>query len=52
MDNKDDLDGAITQLDRLVMQQRLEELQQQQRDGGLDAEGKQEMRELLQAQRR
>ena len=43
---------AIAQLDRLVLQQRLEELQQQQRDSGLDADGKQEMRELLQAQRR
>jgi len=40
---------AIAQLDRLVIQQRLEELQQQQREGGLDEAGKQELRALLQA---
>lgn len=39
---------AIIQLDRQVLQQRIDELQQQQRDGGLDAAAKQEMRELLQ----
>ena len=49
---RDEFLDAIAQLDRLVLQQRLEELQLQQRDGGLDADGKQEMRELLQAQRR
>ncbi|WP_256645771.1 DNA primase [Thermomonas paludicola] len=41
--------GAIAQLEKLVLQQRIEELQQQQREGALDDAGKQEMRELLQA---
>ena len=40
---------AITQLERQVLQQRLDELQQQQRDGGLTDADKQELRELLQA---
>ena len=39
--------GAIAQLDRLVLQQRIEELQQQQRNGGLGDAEKQELRELL-----
>jgi DNA primase len=43
---------AIAQLEKQVLQQRIEELQQQQRDGALDDAGKQEMRELLQARRR
>ena len=38
---------AIAQLERLVLQQRIEELQQQQRDGGLGDADKQELRELL-----
>ena len=40
---------AIGQLDRQVLQQRLDELQRQQRDGGLTDADKQELRELLQA---
>lgn len=40
---------AIAQLNRQVLQQRLEELQQLQRNGGLDDTQKQELRELLQA---
>ena len=43
---------AITMLDKQVLLQRLEELQEQQRDSGLDDAGKQEMRELLQARLR
>ena len=42
---------AIAQLERQVLQQRLDELQQL-RDGGLSDADKQELRELLQAQRR
>ncbi len=42
---------AISQLDRQVLQQRVDELQQQ-REGGLSDADKQELRELLQAQRR
>ncbi|MFT4179155.1 MAG: DNA primase [Thermomonas sp.] len=40
---------AIAQLEKQVLQQRIEELQQQQRDGGLGDVEKQELRELLQA---
>ena len=40
---------AMAQLDRQVLQQRLDELWQQQRDGGLSDADKQELRELLQA---
>ncbi len=40
---------AIAQLEKQVQQQRIEELQQQQRDGGLDDANKQELRALLQA---
>jgi len=40
---------AMAQLDRQVLQQRLDELQRQQRDGGLSDADKQELRELLQA---
>ena len=40
---------AISQLEKLVQQQRIEELQQQQRDGALGDEDKQELRALLQA---
>ncbi|QDA57553.1 DNA primase [Thermomonas aquatica] len=40
---------AMAQLDRQVLQQRLDELQRQQRDGGLNDADKQELRELLQA---
>ncbi|MFN7182617.1 MAG: DNA primase [Thermomonas haemolytica] len=40
---------AIAQLDRLVLQQRIEELQQLQRSQGLGDAEKQELRELLQA---
>ena len=40
---------AISQLERQVLQQRLDELQQQQRDGGLTEADKQELRELLHA---
>jgi DNA primase len=40
---------AIAQIEKQVLQQRVDELQQQQRDGGLSDADKQEMRELLQA---
>lgn len=40
---------AIAQLEKQVQQQRIEELQQLQRDGGLGEADKQELRELLQA---
>ncbi|WP_028840251.1 MULTISPECIES: DNA primase [Thermomonas] len=40
---------AISQLEKLVQQQRIEELQQQQRDGALGDADKQELRALLQA---
>ncbi len=40
---------AIAQLEKLVQQQRIEELQQQQRDGSLGEADKQELRALLQA---
>src|SRR5690606_30396906 len=40
---------AIAQLDRLVVQQRIDELQAKQRESGLDAADKDEMRALLQA---
>ena len=40
---------AIAQLEKLVLQQRIEELQQLQRDGALEDADKQELRELLQA---
>ncbi|HTL13612.1 MAG TPA: DNA primase [Thermomonas sp.] len=43
---------AMAQLDRQVVQQRLEELQVLQRDGGLDEDLKQELRDLLQARLR
>ena len=43
---------AIAQLEKQVLQQRIEELQQQQRDGGLGDAEKQELRELLQARLR
>ncbi|WP_240126479.1 DNA primase [Thermomonas alba] len=43
---------AIAQLDRQVLQQRIEELQQRQRSQGLDDTEKQELRELLQARLR
>jgi len=43
---------AIVQLDKQVLQQRVEELQQLQRDGVLSDADKQEMRELLQARLR
>ena len=43
--------GAIAQLEKQLLQQRIDELQQQ-RDGGLSEADKQELRELLQAQRR
>ena len=42
---------AIRQLEKQLLQQRIDELQQQ-RDGGLSDADKQELRELLQAQRR
>ncbi|MES2858745.1 MAG: DNA primase [Pseudomonadota bacterium] len=42
---------AIGQLEKQLLQQRIDELQQQ-RDGGLSEADKQELRELLQAQRR
>ena len=38
---------AVTQLDRLTLQQRLDELQAKQRDGGLDDTDKGELRALL-----
>ncbi len=44
--------GAIAQLDRQVLQQRIEELQQLQRSQGLGDAQKQELRELLQARLR
>ncbi len=40
---------AIAQLEKQVQQQRIEELQQQQRDGSLDDADKQELRALLRA---
>jgi len=43
---------AIAQLEKQVLQQRVEELQQQQRDGALGEADKQELRELLQARLR
>ncbi len=43
---------AISQLEKQVLQQRIEALQVQQRDGGLSDTDKQELRELLQAARR
>ena len=43
---------AIVQLEKLVLQQRVDELQQQQREGTLDEADKQEMRDLLQARLR
>ena len=43
---------AIAQLEKQLLLQRLDELQQQHRDGGLSDADKQELRELLQAQRR
>ena len=43
---------AMAQLDKQVLQQRIDELQQQQRDGGLGDADKQELRELLQARLR
>ena len=43
---------AIAQLEKQVMQQRVDELQQQQREGTLDEADKQEMRELLLARLR
>ena len=46
-DLRDEFLDAITQLETQVLQQRVEELQQQQRDGGLDDAGKQELRELM-----
>lgn len=46
-DLRDEFLDAITQLDILVLQQRVEELQQRQRNGELDDAEKQEMRELM-----
>ena len=46
-DLRDEFLDAITQLDVQVLQQRVEELQQQQRNGELDDAEKQEMRELM-----
>ncbi|MFD0740312.1 DNA primase [Lysobacter koreensis] len=40
---------VITQLDRLTLQQRLDELQAKQREGGLDDDDKHELRALLQS---
>ncbi|MFS8137133.1 MAG: DNA primase, partial [Thermomonas sp.] len=45
------IDG-IAQLEKQLLQQRLDELQQQHRDAGLSEAEKQEQRDLLQAQRR
>ena len=43
---------AIGQLDKQVLQQRIEELQQRQREGNLDAGETRELLELLQARLR
>jgi DNA primase len=44
--------GAIEQLEKQVLQQRIDELQQRQRDGGLDEAEKYELRALLQSRLR
>ena len=48
---REEFQDAIAQLDRQVLQQRIDELQEKQRGTGLDETDKTELRELLQARR-